>query len=75
MLLYISGKFRKYDYGLEDNAVLYNHPEPSEYVLDSINSPVAIFCGDSDPFTDAQVTIFINVLTAHFTKPSAVHTT
>jgi hypothetical protein len=23
---------------------------------------VAIFCGDSDPFTEAQVTLFINVL-------------
>jgi hypothetical protein len=72
LLPLISGKFRKYDYGLEDNALLYNHSEPSEYVLDTINSPVAIFCGDSDPFTDAQVTLFINVFTAHLTKQLVV---
>ncbi|XP_021916185.1 lipase 3-like [Zootermopsis nevadensis] len=49
-----TGKFSKYDYGLEDNMALYNHAEPSEYILGSISSPVAIFCGDSDPFTDPQ---------------------
>jgi hypothetical protein len=31
---------------------------------------VAIFCGDSDPFTDAQVSLFINVL--NLTMQSAV---
>jgi hypothetical protein len=70
LLRFISGKFRKYDYGLQDNALLYNQSEPSEYVLDTISSPVAIFCGDSDPFTDAQVTLSINVLS--LTMQSAV---
>ncbi|XP_069686779.1 lipase 3-like [Periplaneta americana] len=46
-----TGKFSKYDYGLQDNMVIYNHTEPSEYVVERITSPVAIFCGDSDPFT------------------------
>jgi hypothetical protein len=34
---------------------LYDHAEPSQYSLGRIGSPVAIFCGDSDPFTDPQV--------------------
>jgi hypothetical protein len=54
-LTFVSGKFSKYDYGLQDNVALYNQSEPSEYIVGRIHSPVAIFCGDSDPFTDPQV--------------------
>jgi hypothetical protein len=37
--------------------IRYNQTEPSEYVVNRISSPVAIFCGDSDPFTDSQVNL------------------
>ncbi|KAJ9591512.1 hypothetical protein L9F63_001949, partial [Diploptera punctata] len=49
-----SGIFRKFDYGPEENMALYNSSEPPQYDLEKIVSPVAIFCGDSDPFTDPQ---------------------
>jgi hypothetical protein len=54
--MFFSGKFSKYDYGLQDNMILYNDFEPPEYTVQWISSPVAIFYGDSDPFTHPQVT-------------------
>ncbi|XP_067009485.2 lipase 3 [Anabrus simplex] len=49
-----TGRFSKYDYGPEENTYRYNSSSPVEYDLVAVSSPVAIFVGDSDPFTEPQ---------------------
>ncbi|KAI5638663.1 alpha/beta hydrolase fold domain-containing protein [Phthorimaea operculella] len=38
-----SGKFRRYDYGPEQNMVVYGSKHPPEYRVENISTPVAIF--------------------------------
>ena len=44
-----SGKFQKYDFGIEENLKRYNNFEPPEYDLKAIQGvPIALFCGLKD---------------------------
>jgi hypothetical protein len=51
--------------------IRYNQSEPSEYIVNRISSPVAIFCGDSDPFTHPQVN-FIYLFTIYIVTCTGV---
>lgn len=43
-----SGKFCQYDYGRAKNLQIYNTPEPPDYNLASITTPIAIFYAEND---------------------------
>jgi len=50
------GKFRHYDYG-DLNMAKYNQRTPPEYNLKAVTTPVNIFYGKNDPFSDPAVSI------------------
>ncbi|EFN60337.1 Lipase 3 [Camponotus floridanus] len=43
-----SGKFCKYDYGREENLLIYNSVEPPDYDLSNITIPIALFYANND---------------------------
>lgn len=45
--IYLSGKFRQYDYHGE-NYEVYNSSTPPEYQLENVKVPVFLYCGGSD---------------------------
>ncbi|KAM7360260.1 lipase 3 isoform 2-T4 [Cochliomyia hominivorax] len=45
---YMSKKFRQYDYGPEQNYLVYHQLEPPEYVLENIIVPTRIFYAEND---------------------------
>ncbi|KAG6460444.1 lipase 3-like [Manduca sexta] len=58
-----SGKFRKYDYGILKNLEVYGTNAPPNYNLSKVTSPIAIFYGDNDWFSNfTDVKILINEL-------------
>ncbi|GAB1867614.1 Lipase 3 [Camponotus japonicus] len=50
--IYQTGKFRKYDYGLDKNLLVYNSSEPPDYNLANITFPIALFYGLGDWLVD-----------------------
>ncbi|KAL3266157.1 hypothetical protein HHI36_010342 [Cryptolaemus montrouzieri] len=46
--MYNSGKFRRFDYGKEENLKRYSNIEPPEYDLKKITAPIAYFWGEND---------------------------
>ncbi|XP_055611395.1 lipase 3-like [Uranotaenia lowii] len=44
----ISGRFRQYDYGLDNNTEIYHNPDPPEYNLTNVRAPVLIYYGQDD---------------------------
>ncbi|XP_026468933.1 lipase 3-like [Ctenocephalides felis] len=46
--LIVSKKFRQYDYGQLGNLELYGFPEPPDYDLSKITTPVALYIGPND---------------------------
>ncbi|KAL1513435.1 hypothetical protein ABEB36_002846 [Hypothenemus hampei] len=48
------GEFRKYDYGIERNRVIYGRKFPPLYNLTLCSAPTAIFHGETDSLTDIQ---------------------
>ncbi|EFN63086.1 Lipase 3 [Camponotus floridanus] len=53
--IYQTGKFRKYDYGLDKNLLVYNSSEPPDYNLANITVPIALFYGLGDWLVDSVV--------------------
>lgn len=49
--IFLSGKFRQYDYQSE-NVRVYNSSSPPDYRLDNIRVPVFLYCGGSDPLVN-----------------------
>ncbi|XP_029159665.1 gastric triacylglycerol lipase-like isoform X1 [Nylanderia fulva] len=47
-----SGKFREYDYGREENLLMYNSVEPPEYDIANIRIPMALFYSKNDWMVD-----------------------
>ncbi|KAG7201050.1 hypothetical protein KM043_017599 [Ampulex compressa] len=47
---FLSGKFRRYDYGTEGNSRIYNSTVPPKYNLSRITVPIGLFYGDNDLF-------------------------
>ncbi|XP_066601259.1 uncharacterized protein [Prorops nasuta] len=47
----ISGEFRPYDFGPDDNYHRYGKISPPEYPLENISVPIVIFYGENDPYT------------------------
>lgn len=45
------GKFCQFDYGTEKNLQIYGTPEPPDYKLDLITTPVALYLGKNDHFS------------------------
>ncbi|XP_012231415.1 lipase 3 [Linepithema humile] len=43
-----SGKFRQYDYGRKKNMQIYKAPQPPDYNLSNITTPIALFYADND---------------------------
>lgn len=53
----ISKKFRKYDYGIQRNMLLYNEKQPPEYPLRDIQVPFHIIYGSQDALFGPKVMI------------------
>ncbi|XP_013183085.1 lipase 3-like [Amyelois transitella] len=49
----VSGKFRNYDHGEENNLVIYGTSEPPDYPLHNVTCPVALFYSNNDWLTSA----------------------
>ena len=54
--LVLTGKFNKYDYGIEGNMEQYGQPTPPDYNLGNINGTVHLFFGEDDDLVDEQDT-------------------
>ncbi|XP_064487854.1 lysosomal acid lipase/cholesteryl ester hydrolase-like [Ornithodoros turicata] len=52
--MYRKKNFVKFDYGSEENMVVYGQPEPPEYDLSRIMAPIALFSGPGDRLADLQ---------------------
>ncbi|XP_063240208.1 lipase 3-like [Bacillus rossius redtenbacheri] len=50
----LSGSFRHYDYGAEENAVRYGAQEPPRYDLGRVRVPVFLYCGERDLVCDCK---------------------
>ena len=50
-----SGKFRKYDFGLDENKKIYNSTEPPSYNLKNVQVPVALMWAENDWLADPKV--------------------
>ncbi|XP_014247628.1 lipase 1-like [Cimex lectularius] len=53
--MYFSGKFRKYDYGMEENLKLYGCAEPAAYNISKVSSPTALFIAEQDALVPYHV--------------------
>jgi lysosomal acid lipase/cholesteryl ester hydrolase len=51
---YVSGKFRKFDYGRDGNMAQYGVPSPPPYNVTELSIPTAIFTGGNDWLADPQ---------------------
>ncbi|XP_043497848.1 lipase 3-like [Polistes fuscatus] len=47
----VTGSFRKFDYGINQNLKRYGSTQPPKYNLKKVNVPVAIFYGENDSLT------------------------
>lgn len=54
-----SGHFRKYDYGLFQNYVVYGQAFPPDYPLESITAPVALYYSSNDWLVSITVSYFL----------------
>jgi lysosomal acid lipase/cholesteryl ester hydrolase len=52
---FLSGKFSKYDYGVDKNMERYNQSTPPRYALSKITAPVALYWSFNDLLADEQV--------------------
>ena len=52
-------KFSYYDYGYEQNILIYNSTVPPDYDLSAVNLPVAIFYAENDYLADPLVSFLL----------------
>lgn len=57
-------KFCQFDYGSEKNLQVYGTPQPSDYKLELVSVPVAIYVGKNDRFSTVEVNTYIIILIA-----------
>lgn len=60
MLLPLSGKFQKYDYGEEKNLEIYGQATPPRYDLTKVTAPVAMYTGTKDLYCVKKVIVLEN---------------
>jgi len=58
MQLYRSGKFRKYDYGL-NNYRIYGTSEPPDYNLSNVKVPIYMYRGTEDGLASRKVSFIV----------------
>ncbi|PZC86344.1 hypothetical protein B5X24_HaOG200578 [Helicoverpa armigera] len=56
----MSGKFQKFDHGEDKNVQLYGTRKPPSYAVDKIRTPVALFYGENDWFSDVKDVKILN---------------
>lgn len=49
-----TGRFEAYDYGYEDNIIIYDSEKPPSFDIKSITIPIAIFYGDKDYLSNSD---------------------
>ncbi|KAL0488862.1 triacylglycerol lipase [Acrasis kona] len=49
-----TGRFEAYDYGVENNVILYDSDVPPEFDVKMVTTPIAIFYGDCDYLSNAD---------------------
>lgn len=57
--MFLSGKFRRYDYGPEGNTIQYGQKEPPEYVLETITAPVYLYYSKNDIVNSEKDVLFL----------------
>lgn len=58
---YLSGHFRKYDYGLIGNLAKYGKIAPPDYDIEKITTPVALYYSQNDLFAHLDVRVKMSV--------------
>ncbi|KAI5639562.1 alpha/beta hydrolase fold domain-containing protein [Phthorimaea operculella] len=54
-----SGKFRKYDYGSEQNKAKYGSEQPPDYPLEKISTPVALYYSNANDLTSVYEDVLL----------------
>lgn len=54
---FLSGHFRKYDYGFIGNLAKYGKLEPPDYEIEKITTPVVLFYSQNDLFAHIDVSV------------------
>lgn len=55
----MSGKFQRFDYGIEKNLVFYNNTNPPEYDLARVVAPIFFYVGEEDVIFNKKVRILL----------------
>lgn len=55
----ILDKFQRYDFGYKNNIIKYGQPEPPEYDLRKVTSPVVLYYSKNDRVVDVNVSILL----------------
>lgn len=56
--MFLSGRFQKYDHGLEKNRRIYDKPQPPQYNLSNIRTKLHILYGTHDLLVMEEVSSF-----------------
>lgn len=56
-IIYFAGKFRQYDYGVRGNLEKYGTPQPPDYDLSKVTSPVYMYYAENDWLVHKSVSI------------------